>query len=64
MSPSIHPLVQNPHNSDAVTRHLEIDDMLLNAAPPVPRSDRVATRRPLRRFGQIGAGGFDEIGVT
>ncbi len=56
--------MEYPNNGDPVTRHPEIYDMLLNAAAPIPRSDRIATLRPLRRFGQIGAGGFDQIGVA
>lgn len=60
----IHPLVQNTDNGNAVAGRSEIDDMLLDAPPSITWPDIGAALRLLRRFGQIGASGFDEVGVA
>ncbi len=64
MTPRIHSLMQYPNNDDSVTRDPEINDMLLNAAAPIAASNPIATRRTLRCFCEIGAGGFDQIGIA
>ena len=42
----------------------QIEDVLLDLAPPVARSNSAAVLRLMWRFGQIGAGGFDKIGIA
>lgn len=61
---SIHALMQDSDDGDAVTRRPKIDDMLLDTAPPIARPNVGAALRLLWRFRQIGAGGFDKIGVA
>ncbi|MES3046717.1 hypothetical protein O6U64_05930 [Sphingomonas faeni] len=55
----IHTLMQDADNGDTVAGWTEIYDTLLDPAPSIAWSDVGAARRLLRRFGQIGAGGFD-----
>lgn len=56
--------MQDTDNSDAVAGWLEVDDMLLDTAPSIAWSDVGTALRLLRGVGQIGAGGFDEVGVA
>lgn len=64
MADGVHALMQDTDDSDAVGGRPEIDDMLLNTAPSISRSDVGTALRLLWRFGQIGAGGFDKVGVA
>ena len=64
MAGRVHALMQNPDNNNAVAREPKIDDVLLNAAPPITRTNSGAPLRLLWSVGQIGTGGFDNIGVT
>lgn len=56
--------MQNTDDGDAVAGRPEIDDVLLDAPPSIARSNVGTARCLLRRFGQIGAGGFNEVGVA
>lgn len=64
MAGRIHALMQDTDNGDPVAGRPEIDDILLDAAPSIARSDVGTALRLLGCFGQIGAGGFDKIGVA
>lgn len=61
---SVHALIQNTNDSDAVAGRSKIDDMLLDATPPIARSNVGTALRMLWRLGQIRAGRFDEVGVA
>lgn len=56
--------MQDADDGDAVAGRPKIDDMLLDAPPSITRPDIGTALRLLRRFGQIGASGFDQIGVA
>lgn len=60
----IHTLVQDADNGNAVTGRLEIDDVMLHAAAAITWPNIGATLRLLWGFGQVGAGGFDQVGVA
>lgn len=55
----IHALMQDADDGDTVAGRPEIDDMLLDTAPSIAWPNISAALRLLRRFGQIGASGFD-----
>ena len=59
MASRIHTLMQDADDADTVAGWTEIYDMLLDPAPSIAWSDVGAALCLLRRFGQIGAGGFD-----
>lgn len=56
--------MQDSDDGDTVNHRPKINDVLLDAAPPVSRSNIAAVLRSLWRFRQIGAGGFDKIGIA
>ena len=56
--------MQDTDNGDPVTGWREIDDMLFDTAPSIAWSDVGTALRLLRRFSQIGAGGFNEVGIA
>lgn len=64
MANRIHALVQDTNDGDAVAGRPKVDNVLLDAAPSIAWPDIGAALRLLRRFGQIGASGFDEVGVA
>lgn len=64
MTNRIHALMQDADDGDAVAGRPEVDDVLLDAASSIAWPDIGAALRLLRRFGQIGASGFDEVGVA
>lgn len=63
MVAGIHALMQDSDDSDAVARRPEIDDVLLDATPPIPGANMCAILRALRRFRQIGTGCVNAIGI-
>ena len=56
--------MQNTDDGDPVAGRPEIDDMLLDTAPSISWSDVGTALRLLRGFDQIGAGGFNEVGIA
>lgn len=64
MASRIHTLMQDTDDGNAVAGWPEINHMLLDATPSIAWSDVGTALRLLWSFGQIGAGGFDEVGVT
>lgn len=64
MAGRVHALMQDADNGNAVAGWPEIDDMLLDAMPSIAWSDVGTALSLLRRFGRIGAGSFDKIGVA
>lgn len=64
MAGHIHALMQDADNCDAVAGRAKVDDVLLDAAPSIAWPDIGAALRLLRRFGQFGASGFDQVGAT
>lgn len=52
----VHAAVQNADNGNAGIGYLEIDDMMLDAAPAIARPDMAAALRLHRRFGQLATG--------
>ena len=64
MASRIHTLMQNAGDGDTVAGRPEIDNMLIDTAPSIAWSDVGTALRLLRGFGQIGAGGFDKVGVA
>lgn len=56
--------MQDADDGDAVASRPEVDDVLLDTAPSIAWPDVGAALRLLRCFGQIGASGFDEVGVA
>ena len=64
MAGRVHALMQDADDGDSITGWPEIDDMLLDATPSIAWSDVCTALRLLRRFGRIGAGRFDKIGVA
>lgn len=60
----IHTLMQDADNGDAVASRLKVDDVLLDATPSIAWPDIGAALRLLRSFGQVGASGFDKVGVA
>lgn len=60
----IHALMQNADNSDTIAGRPKVNDVLLDAAPSITWPDVGAALRLLRCFGQIGASGFNEVGVA
>lgn len=64
MTSSIHALVQDTNNSNPVAGRLKVDNMLLDAAPSIARSDVGTALRLLRCFSQIGTGGFNKVSVA
>jgi len=64
MPDRIHALVQDADDGDPVAGWPEIDDMLLDATPSISWPDIGTALRLLRGFGQIGASGFDKVGVA
>jgi hypothetical protein len=64
MTGRIHALMQYAYNGDAVYRRAKVDDVLFNAQSAIPSAD-VATVLPfMRRLGQGGARGLQQVRVT
>jgi hypothetical protein len=61
---SIHALMQDTDDGDAVTGQPKINDVLLDTAPSIVWSDVGTALRLLRGFSQISASGFDKVGVA
>ncbi len=64
MAGGIRARIQDSDNGDAVVGRLKIYHRLLDAAPSIARPNVGAALRLMRRFGRIGACGFDKIGVA
>jgi hypothetical protein len=61
---SIHALMQDTDDGDAVTGQPKINDVLLDTAPSIAWSDVGTALRLLRGFSQISVSGFDKVGVA
>lgn len=64
MTGRIHALVQDTDDGDTVAGRTEVDNVLLDTAPSIAWADVGAALRLLGCFGQIGARGFDEVGIA
>ena len=64
MADRVHPLMQDANDCDAVAHQPEIDDMLFHCPPAIAHPNGRTVLRPLRGLRQIGAGGFDQIGIN
>ena len=55
--------MQNANDGDSIARSSKIDDVLLDVPTTVTRSNCGAVLGLQRRFGQAGAGRFNEVSI-